>query len=84
MEIEDYRNRIDDIDKNIGALLNERLNACMEIGKLKKQKKLEVTDPSREEQILQNVSGSGDGKEMQQAIREIYKKIFEESKKLQK
>ena len=84
MEIEDYRNRIDDIDKNIGALLNERLNACMEIGKIKKQKNLEVTDSSREEQILQNVSGSGDCKETQQAIREIYKKIFEESKTLQK
>ena len=84
MEIEDYRNRIDDIDKNIGALLNERLNACMEIGKIKKQKKLDVTDPSREEQILQNVSGSGDCKETQQAICEVYKKIFEESKKLQK
>ena len=84
MEIEDYRNRIDDIDKTIGALLNERLNACMEIGKIKKQKKLEVTDSSREEQILQNVSGSGDCKETQQAIREIYKKIFEESRKLQK
>ena len=84
MEIEDYRNRIDDIDKTIGALLNERLNACMEIGKIKKQKKLEVTDSSREEQILQNVFESGDCKETQQAIREIYKKIFEESRKLQK
>ena len=84
MEIEDYRNRIDDIDKTIGALLNERLNACMEIGKLKKQKKQDVTDPSRDEQVLQNVSGSGDCKETQQAIREVYKKIFEESKKLQK
>ena len=84
MEIEDYRNRIDDIDKTIGALLNERLNACMEIGKIKKQKKLEMTDSSREEQILQNVSGSGDCKETQQAICEIYKKIFEESRKLQK
>lgn len=84
MEIEDYRNRIDDIDKTIGALLNERLNACMEIGKIKKQEKLDVTDSSREEQILQNVSEFGDCKETQHAIREIYKKIFEESKKLQK
>ena len=84
MEIKDYRNRIDDIDKTIGALLNERLNACMEIGKLKKQDGLEVTDTSREEQILKNVSAVGDCEKTQQSIREIYKKIFEESKILQK
>ena len=84
MEIEDYRNRIDDIDKTIGALLNERLNACMEIGKLKKQKDLEIEDALREEQILHDVSEYGDCKEKQQAIREVYKKLFEESKKLQK
>ena len=84
MEITDYRNKIDNIDKSIGALLNERLNACMEIGKLKKQKKLEVTDPSREEQILRDVSEAGDCEGTRQAIREIYKKIFEESKRLQK
>ena len=84
MEITDYRNKIDNIDKSIGALLNERLNACMEIVNLKKQKKLEVTDSSREEQILRDVSGAGDCEETRQAIREIYKKIFEESKRLQK
>lgn len=84
MEIKDYREKIDNIDKKIGALLNERLNACMEIGKLKKQQDLEIKDPAREEQILQNVSEAGDNEENRQAIREIYKKIFEESKRLQK
>lgn len=84
MEIKDYREKIDNIDKKIGALLNERLNACMEIGKLKKQQDLDIKDPAREEQILQNVSEAGDNEENRQAIREIYKKIFEESKRLQK
>ena len=84
MEIKDYREIIDNIDKQIGALLNERLDACMEIGKLKKQKDLEIEDALREEQILHDVSEYGDCKEKQQAIREIYKKLFEESKKLQK
>ena len=56
MDIKDYRNQIDNIDTNIGALLNERLNACREIGKLKKER----------------------------AICNIYKKIFEEAKGLQK
>lgn len=84
MEIKDYREKIDNIDKKIGALLNERLNACMEIGKLKKQQDLEIKDPAREEQILQKVSEAGDNEENRQAIREIYKNIFEESKRLQK
>lgn len=84
MEIKDYRNRIDEIDKTIGALLNERLNACMEIGKLKKEADLAVTDSSREEKVLENATASADSEEHKQAIRGIYNKIFEESKRVQK
>ena len=83
MEIKDYREIIDNIDKQIGALLNERLDACMEIGKLKKHQSMKVQDPVREEHILQKVTEAGDSKDKQQAIREVYKKIFEESKRLQ-
>ena len=83
MGIEIYREKIDQIDKNIGALLNERLNACKEIGKLKKQENAEVTDASREQQVLENVSAAADSEEVRSAISGIYEKIFEESKKLQ-
>ncbi len=84
MDIKDYRNQIDNIDTDIGALLNERLNACREIGKLKKEKNIPVADESRERKILEKISGFGDNEENKKAICNIYKKIFEEAKGLQK
>ena len=83
MDIEDYRNIIDNLDKDIGALLNERLNACKEIGKLKKEKHIAVTDSSREKEVLENVAVAGDCEDNRKAICDIYKKIFMETKALQ-
>ncbi|MDO4939057.1 MAG: chorismate mutase [Lachnospiraceae bacterium] len=84
MGIEDYRNIIDTIDANIGALLNERLNACREIGKLKKENNIPVADESREKEVIEKVVLAGEDDINKKAICNIYKKIFEETKGLQK
>lgn len=84
MDIKDYRNQIDNIDNDIGALLNERLNVCREIGKLKKEKNISIADESREREILEKISAFGDNEDNKKAICNIYKKIFEEAKGLQK
>ena len=83
MEIKDYRDKIDNIDKNIGALLNERLNVCREIGKLKKDRNIPVTDEEREKTVIGRVCESGDCSENREAIGNIYQAIFDETKKIQ-
>ena len=83
MDIQDYRNTVDNIDKNIGALLNERLNVCRQIGTVKKKKKIPVTDAQREEEVLKKVSEAGDSIPNREAIRNIYKAIIDETKKLE-
>jgi chorismate mutase len=56
MEIEDWREKIDAIDRELVKLLNERGIAARAIGRLKQQTNLPIYEPNREEIILKNVS----------------------------
>lgn len=61
MEIEDWRGKIDAIDRELVKLLNERGIAARAIGRLKQQTNLPVYEPRREEIILKNVSEANAG-----------------------
>ncbi len=54
-EIENKRKDIDKIDEELIALLNERAKIAREIGYLKKDQELEVYQPEREQQIIENI-----------------------------
>lgn len=45
--IEKERTKIDQIDKEVVDLLSERMKVAMNIGAIKKENKIEVTQPSR-------------------------------------
>ncbi len=81
MELEEYRKQIDEIDENIENLLDKRLKLCKEIGDYKKENNLEVLDQNREDAILSKIDNSN--LEHKEAIKEIYKEIFDEGKKVQ-
>ena len=53
--MEEYRKQIDEIDKKILALLEERLNVAGEIGKYKDQRNLPITDYLREKRLLSKI-----------------------------
>ena len=80
MNLEDYRKNIDNIDQKIVSLLDERLNTCKEIGKYKKENNLPVLDSKREDEKINSIKDNAENKEL---VVEIYKKIMEESKKVQ-
>jgi chorismate mutase-like protein len=61
MEIEDWREKIDAIDRELVKLLNERGKAARAIGRLKQRTKLPIHEPQREEIILKNVSEANAG-----------------------
>ena len=81
MKLEKYRNKIDHIDKKIEALLDKRLKLCKEIGDYKKENNLEVLDQNREDAIMKKIDDSN--LEHKEAIKEIYKEIINEGKKVQ-
>jgi len=50
------RRKIDLIDRRLVTLLNQRLRTAMEIGKIKKQMGMKISDPRREKEILERLT----------------------------
>ena len=82
MEIKDARKEIDRIDRQMTALFRERLLLCDAIAKYKKERGLPLTDPAREREKLEEVSGLI-GEDLKHYAEELYAAIFEISKERQ-
>lgn len=82
--IEDWRKRIDKLDKKMVRLLNERAKYTDEIGKLKEKRGLPAYSPAREEKILRNVKKWNKGPLPSEVLRRFYERILDESRTLEK
>ncbi len=82
--IDDWRKRIDRVDRQLVSLLNERARLAEEIGKLKERLGLDVYSPEREEEILRNVIRWNDGPMPVGVLRRLYERILDESRTLEK
>ena len=51
----EWRNKIDEVDAQLVALLNTRARYAEEIGKVKLSLGLEAYSPEREEEVMQHV-----------------------------
>ncbi|MDR1760385.1 MAG: chorismate mutase [Fibrobacter sp.] len=83
MDISDWRNRIDALEDMLILLLNKRASYAVEIGKIKKEQKMPVLDPSREQIILDRVASKTEGPLSPEALRRIFKTIIEETRKIE-
>ena len=61
MDIADWRKRIDELDRKLVELLNERARAAQEIGKLKRNTQIPIYEPEREKIIFENVREANQG-----------------------
>ena len=84
MDIADWRKKIDEIDRGLVRLLNERARCSVEIGKIKRQNGLPIQEPNREQEVLQQAFDANQGPLADQAIQRILERIVEEGKALQK
>ena len=75
-KIEVHRAEIDEIDRKIVALLNERAMHSLQIRDLKPGAKMGLYDPRREEEILQLVGKYNKGPLYGEHLREIYTTIL--------
>lgn len=55
--IDDYRNKIDEIDKEITRLFEERMDIVIKVGEYKKQNNLPIFDKNRESQVIKKKFG---------------------------
>ena len=78
-----YRDKIDNIDKEIVRLFEERMAVSEQIGDYKRKNGLPVLDAAREDDKLTSiVSSSADT--LKPYVRDLYKEIFSLSRDYQK
>jgi chorismate mutase len=84
MDIEDWRNKIDDLDRKLVALLSERARAAVEIGRLKRNTNLPVYEPDRERIVFTNVQEANRGPLPGRDLVRIYERIIDVMRNIQK
>src|SRR5437868_13665848 len=83
-ELEEFRSRIDAVDRSILLLLNERTKVVEEIGRVKQQAQLPIYEPRREDQVFENVIRHNTGPLGAQAVRRIFERIIDEMRGVQR
>jgi chorismate mutase len=83
MDIADWRRKIDDIDRRLVRLLNDRAKCVVEIGKIKLDSGLPVLESSREDQVMRQAIEANQGPLDGEAIRRVFESIVRESRGLQ-
>lgn len=81
--MEAIRVRIDEIDRQLVQLLNERAAASLRIGKLKAGDSGRVYVPEREVMVYSNILSANGGPLPDSSLKAIYDQIIEESRRLQ-
>lgn len=83
-EMDLLRQGIDELDQKIVDILNERAKLANKIGDLKKVMKLPVFSPKREDDVMSNVMGHNKGPLPGNAIRRIFERIIDETRRLER
>lgn len=84
MDIAAWRRKIDEIDRKLVELLNQRARAAHEIGRLKHGLHLPVYEPDREQTVFQNVGKANAGPLPAGDLERIYERILDIMRKIQK
>ena len=83
-QIEDYRGRIDQIDDQLMRLLNSRSACAVEIGRIKRHVGVAVYQPEREKWILDRAARNNPGPLDSGAVRRVFERIIDESRRLER
>ena len=84
MDIAEWRKKIDDLDRKLVELLNERARCAQEIGRLKRGTNQPVYEPDREKVIHENVHRANHGPLADRDLTMIYERLIDVMRKIQK
>ena len=84
MDISDWRKKIDELDRKLAAMLNERAAAAVAIGRLKRNTSLPIYEPDRERAVIANVQRSNTGPLTERDLAQIYERIMDVMRCIQK
>ena len=84
MDIADWRKRINEIDRMLVELLNERTRCAIEIGRLRHSKGGDLSDPAREQEVLAHVRQATQGPLDPDAVQRLFERIIAEARRAAK
>ena len=83
-DLRPLRDRIDDIDRIILQLMNERSRCANVIGHIKKKLAILVYAPRREEEVIQNVLSANEGPLPDDAVHRLFERVIDETRSLER
>lgn len=84
MDINDLRNEIDRLDRELLRIFNERAGLALKIGEIKKERQMAVYDPEREKRIFEAMTAANPGPLEDSAIVRLFERVVDESRRLER
>lgn len=84
MKIDDFRQEIDRLDRELLRIFNARAALALRIGEIKKEKGLPVYDPDRERRIFEAMTAANPGPLEDDAIVRLFERVIDESRRLER
>ena len=84
MDISGWRKKIDELDRKLVELLNQRASAAVEIGRLKRNTDLPIYEPEREREVIANAQKASTGPLTSRDLAQIYERIMDVMRSIQK
>jgi monofunctional chorismate mutase len=82
-ELAKLREEIDEIDRQLVALFESRMNAVVKIGQYKRKNKLPVLNSSREQEVLIKSLNYLKDKTFEKPLEEFFRELMRISKEIQ-
>ena len=83
MNIEHWRNEIDEIDAELLRLLNKRALLALKVGALKQAADIPLCDPDRERTVVQRLQEINGGPLDERAVGKVFRRIIRESRRVE-
>src|SRR5688572_13336718 len=83
MDLADWRSRINELDNQILHLLNQRAEAALQIGDLKRRQEAPHYVPEREAEILRRITASNPGPLPTETVRAVWTEILSGFRRLE-
>ena len=84
MDIDEIRKKINQLDKDLLDIFNQRASLALQIGEVKKEQGLPIYDPRREKLIFERMQKLNKGPLDNAAIIRLFERVIDESRSLER
>jgi len=83
-DLSEWRHEIDELDRQIVALLNQRAECVLNLAPLKRRRQIDILDRGREEEGLRKLRAANSGPLPTEAVEAIFRAVMAAMRELQK